>query len=181
MPGEPRQPGLFLELILPTIEEAGSTADPLWKRAGQLWGYFDVDAVYVARGLQWEPLAQAGRLDLHYRPTSTQWAEGDFFCIPSAAQFKKLTWLTPFALPGSPQPADRNRRRKKKRQAKRRQSRSGSIQIRSLAARMKTAGRRPLRECLINDGWKTSHLAQVFQPEFSQLEVRWTKMQEILG
>lgn len=52
-------------------------------------------------------------------------------------------------------------RKKKKRQAKRKQSRSGSIQIRSLVARMKTAGRGPLRECLINDGWKTSRLAQV--------------------
>ncbi len=52
-------------------------------------------------------------------------------------------------------------RKKKKRETKQRQSRSGSIQTRSLVARMKMAGRRPLRECLINDGWKTSYLAQV--------------------
>lgn len=95
--GESADHGLFLELILPTMEEAGSTTDPHWQRPNKLWGHFDIDAVYVARGLQWEPLVREGRLNLRYQPTPTQWAEGAHFSGVPERSLNRLTWLTPFA------------------------------------------------------------------------------------
>ncbi|MFQ5612295.1 MAG: hypothetical protein ACE5H9_09205 [Anaerolineae bacterium] len=94
--GESADHGLFLELVLPAIEEASSTTDSRWKRPHKLWGNFDIDAVYVARGLQWEPLVQDGRLNLRYQPTPTQWAEGETLTAPGRT-LKQLTWRTPFA------------------------------------------------------------------------------------
>lgn len=95
--GESADHGLFLEWILPALEEAGATTDAHWNRVNTLWGHFDMDAIYVARGVQWEPLVQDGRLDLRYQPTPTQWAEGQTFAVAPAQPLRELTWLTPFA------------------------------------------------------------------------------------
>ena len=68
--------GLFLEWVLPAMEEASTTADPRWHQPRSLWGRFDIQGVYAARGLRWEPVVEDGRLDLQCRVTSTQWREG---------------------------------------------------------------------------------------------------------
>jgi hypothetical protein len=98
--GESADHGFFLELILPAMEEAGFTSDSRWNRPRQLWGHFDVHAVYVANGPHWEPLVSEGRLDLRYRPTPVQWAEGLAFVPDSQRPFSSLHWLTPFDLAG---------------------------------------------------------------------------------
>jgi hypothetical protein len=96
--GESADHGLFLEVILPAMEEAGSISGPQWQRQNSLWGRFDVQAVYVARGPRWEPIVSDGRLDLSYHATPVQWAEGLTFGLRSERIFDRLTWLTPFDL-----------------------------------------------------------------------------------
>jgi len=111
--GESADHGLFLELLLPAIEDAGSRGvsaangrvDSTLRRQNCLWGHFDLPAVYVARGRRWEPLVQDGRLDLSYRATPTQWAEGLSFDLPSRGAHDTLTWLTPFDLEDDEKPA----------------------------------------------------------------------------
>jgi hypothetical protein len=98
--GESTDHGLFLELILPAMEEAGYTSDTQWNRSRSLWGHFDIEAVLVARGAQWEPLVKAGKLDLRYRPTPMQWAEGLAFAAEEGRALNRLTWLTPFDFEG---------------------------------------------------------------------------------
>jgi hypothetical protein len=93
--------GLFLEVILPAMEEAATTSDERWHQPRTLWGRFDIQAVYVARGPRWEPVVSNGRLDLSYRPTLIQWAEGLSFAAEGKRHFRKLTWLTPFDLNAS--------------------------------------------------------------------------------
>ncbi len=87
--------GVFLEYLLPAFEAAALTTDARWKTQNGLWGRFDIQAIYAARGLQWEPVVTDGKLRLDYRATSTQWAEGLPFDAP-AQRFQRLTWLTPF-------------------------------------------------------------------------------------
>jgi hypothetical protein len=94
--GESADHGLFLETILPAMEEAGTTSDPRWRQQNRLWGRFDVHSVYAARGKRWEPIVREGKLDLRYHPTPIQWAEGLTFTVKSEHLFEKLTWLTPF-------------------------------------------------------------------------------------
>jgi len=95
--GESADHGLFLEVLLPAMEEAGYTADPRWKKKHRLWGNFEVHNIFVARGKHWEPLVREGKLDLRYRPTPAQWQEGLTFAAPASRIFDTLTWLTPFA------------------------------------------------------------------------------------
>jgi hypothetical protein len=90
--------GLFLEMILPAMEAAATTTDERWRRARTLWGRFDIQAIYAARGPRWEPFVTAGRLDLAYRPMPTQWAEGFTFEGDVKRHFHRLSWLTPFDL-----------------------------------------------------------------------------------
>ncbi len=93
--GEGADHGLFLEVILPAMEEAATMTDGRWHRQNSLWGRFDLHTVYAARGNRWEPFVQEGRLNLRYTATPTQWAER-----PKSARsnrlFDRLTWLTPF-------------------------------------------------------------------------------------
>ncbi|MBI2877350.1 MAG: hypothetical protein HYY20_10755 [Candidatus Tectomicrobia bacterium] len=89
---------LFLELVLPAMEEAASTSDPRWYHANSLWGHFDIHAVYAARGMGWDPVVSEGRLNLNYRTRSTQWAEGLTFGLNIKRDFRRLTWITPFDL-----------------------------------------------------------------------------------
>ncbi|MBV7330114.1 hypothetical protein KFU94_18075 [Chloroflexi bacterium TSY] len=113
--GQDADHNLFLETILPTVERAGGTRDQHWNRPYKLWGHFDIDAVYVARGLKWEPLAQAGKLDLRTQPTDTQWAEELSFVPPEGMErLTKLSWLSPFAFDTSDSVASSNHNPKQK-------------------------------------------------------------------
>ena len=104
--------GLFLETLLPAVEEAGITRNPHWKQPAKLWGNFDISAVSVARGLRWEPIVQDSQIDLKTFPTPMQWAEDLHFTQDAEKPLSKLTWLTPFAFD--------NAGRKNTRQGKRR-------------------------------------------------------------
>jgi len=110
--GESADHGLFLEVILPALEEAGTVSDPQWQRQNNLWGRFDIQAVYAARGPRWEPVVSDGRLDLNYHATPVQWAEGLTFDQRSEHVFDHLTWITPFDFT-SDASASRRRRKKK--------------------------------------------------------------------
>jgi hypothetical protein len=90
--------GLFLETILPALEEASYTVDPRWHARNTIWGRFDIQAVYVARGMHWESLVRDGRLDLRYRPSATQWADGLTLGADREHPYNRLTWVTPFDL-----------------------------------------------------------------------------------
>ena len=90
--------GLFLEVILPAIEEASYTSNPKWNRRNRVWGKFDIQAVYVARGHRWEPLVQDGKLDLRYRANHTQWSENLTLTPKTGRRFRYLNWTTPFDL-----------------------------------------------------------------------------------
>ncbi|MBS1253875.1 MAG: hypothetical protein MAG451_02929 [Anaerolineales bacterium] len=99
--GESADHGLFLELILPAMEEAATTTDSRWHRKHNLWGQFDIHSVYAARGPRWEPVVREGRLDLDYRPTPAQWADGLTFDVKSKRLFDHVAWLTAFDLPAT--------------------------------------------------------------------------------
>ncbi|MDM8526362.1 hypothetical protein QUF80_23535 [Desulfococcaceae bacterium HSG8] len=107
--GKSADHGLFLEVILPALEELGSIPDSRWQYPNCLWGKFDIQSVYMARGPRWEPVVKDGRLDLSYKAGPLQWSEGlTFEPAPHRASKKKslksLTWLTPFQF-GTP-PSD---------------------------------------------------------------------------
>ena len=112
--------GLFLETLLPAIEAAAVTKEPQWNRPGKLWGHFDLEGLYVARGLQWQPLVKQGQIDLGLPVTPTQWLENVPVTWPDQRLPTHLTWLTPFAL-GEYSAAElpkQNRRRKQKQRAR---------------------------------------------------------------
>jgi hypothetical protein len=111
--GDSADHGLFLEVILPAIEEAGSVTRPQWQHLNTLWGRFDIQAIYAARGPHWEPIANNGQLDLSYRATPSQWAEGLAFDLRSNRTFDRLTWLTPFDLSGSASDTKKQANKKK--------------------------------------------------------------------
>lgn len=96
----------FLEVILPAMEAASHTTDPRWYQTNTLWGRFDIQAIYVARGSQWEPLVSDGRLDTRCRVEPMQWAEGLSFTPPAdvTRSHKTLSWLTPVDLRPPPTP-----------------------------------------------------------------------------
>ncbi len=94
--GERGDHGFFLEVILPALEELGSSSNSPWYEQNSLWGRFDIQAVYAARGIQWEPVVSDGRLNLRYRATANQWSEGLTFGFDIKERFRNLTWLTPF-------------------------------------------------------------------------------------
>ncbi|MCP4104603.1 MAG: hypothetical protein GY749_03550 [Desulfobacteraceae bacterium] len=88
--------GLFLELILPALEELGTKMTPEWKSSTCLWGRFDIHSVYAARGSKWEPFVKQGRLDLDYKPTPSQWADDLVMNRVTRRTLDKLTWVTTF-------------------------------------------------------------------------------------
>jgi len=96
--GDSADHGLFLELILPAMEQAATMTDAPWYYRHSVWGHFDIEAIYASRGSHWEPFVSAGKLDLDYRATAQQWAEGLTFETDSAPPFRRLTWITPFEL-----------------------------------------------------------------------------------
>jgi hypothetical protein len=88
---------LFLETVLPAVEAAGSTRAARWQHGANLWGHYDIDAVYVAQGLRWQPLVQQGKIDLARQPSPVQWRQE--LPLQSKQRYppRNLTWLTPFA------------------------------------------------------------------------------------
>ncbi len=96
--GESADHAFFLETILPALETASSTIDRCWQTPNSLWGRFDIESVYVARGPNWETLVDNGRLDLRYKATGLQWSEGLDLQLSSPSLFRNLTWVTPFDL-----------------------------------------------------------------------------------
>ena len=96
--GESADHGLFLEVILPAMEQVAIAFDPRWHHQNSLWGQFTIQAVYAARGHRWEAIVQAGKLDLNRRVTPTQWADGLTADAKPEQLFDRLTWLTPFDL-----------------------------------------------------------------------------------
>ena len=90
----------FLDVILPALETASRTIDKDWQPANSLWGNFDIQSVYVARGHVWESLVDNGRLNLTYMATPSQWAEGLTLDPDPQRVFHDVTWITPFDLEG---------------------------------------------------------------------------------
>lgn len=90
--------GLFLEVILPAMEEASYTSDPQWNQKNRLWGHFDILHIYAARGNSWEPVVTNGKLNLRYRATPFQWYEKQRFKPNSRHHFTQLNWMSPFDL-----------------------------------------------------------------------------------
>lgn len=91
---------LFLELLLPALEQAGICSDSRWRRRNSLWGHCHLDSVWVARGKHWEPLVEEGRIDFSRRPDSRQWARGLELGVHSLGRDPRhLVWFTPLALP----------------------------------------------------------------------------------
>lgn len=102
--GECADHGLFLEVVLPAMEEASTTIDPQWRRPNALWGRFDIHAIYAAAGARWEPVVYRGQLDLRRQVMPVQWQEGLTWEFDRADVFhpqrilNNLTWITPFSL-----------------------------------------------------------------------------------
>lgn len=94
--GEHADHGLFLEVILPAMEEASYTSDPRWNQKNRLWGHFDIHHVFAARGNSWEPVVSDGKLDLRYWATPFQWCENLKFKPTSSYHFSRLNWMSPF-------------------------------------------------------------------------------------
>ncbi len=115
--GECADHGIFLETILPALEETGFASDTPWVSANTLWGHYDIHAVYAARGERWEPIVQEGKLDLQYKPTPHQWASN--LELEPSLKFDSLNleWITPFDLREN-LPANRNKYHKRKKPCK---------------------------------------------------------------
>ena len=111
--GESADHGLFLEVILPALEEAGTVSDQQLQRKNGLWGRFDIQAIYAARGPQWQPVVSDGRLNLNYRVTPVQWAEGLTLEPRSERVLDRLTWITPFDFSDADETGRRRKRRKR--------------------------------------------------------------------
>lgn len=92
---------VFLEMFLPVLEEIGVRADSRWSRPGSLWGRYHLEGVHVARGKQWEPFVENGRIDFSCRPGPRQWTEGLDLGEGATRAYRRLQWRTPYA-PASP-------------------------------------------------------------------------------
>jgi hypothetical protein len=92
--------GLFLETLLPAMEALGVTTERRWRDRQDLWGHFDVHEVYAARGVQWRPVVEDGKVNLRARVSPAQWREGLTFGLDAPHPYARLTWITPFDLGG---------------------------------------------------------------------------------
>ncbi len=96
--GECADHGFFLQVILPAIEQASATTDPRWYKPNQVWGHFDIQAIYAAAGSHWEAVVEQGQLDLRRRITPTQWGETLTWDVDPEHVYDRLIWATPFDL-----------------------------------------------------------------------------------
>ncbi len=103
--GEAADHGFFLEVIMPALEGLGFEKDVRWHYPNTLWGNYDIDAVYAARGLRWEPLVAEGQLNLDCYPSPNQWLEQlpDTGGPPRSVDV--LQWITPFDLESDEPPS----------------------------------------------------------------------------
>ncbi len=90
--------GLFLETLLPAMEALGVTTERRWRDRQDLWGHFDVQAVYAARGAQWKPVVEDGKVNLRARVSPIQWREGLTFGLDAPRPYSRLMWVTSFDL-----------------------------------------------------------------------------------
>jgi hypothetical protein len=93
---------LFLEILLPALEAASMTDTERWTQNYALWGRFEIESVFVAEGLRWQPFVQQGQIDLTVRPTNMQWSQDLPFKLNEKQQLHKLTWQTPFEFAEEP-------------------------------------------------------------------------------
>ena len=96
--GEAADHGFFLEVILPAIEKASHTIDWSWQKSNSLWGKFDIEYIYAARGRNWDVLVDQKTLNLKYMATPRQWCENLFVENEFPDKFQRLKWITPFDL-----------------------------------------------------------------------------------
>ncbi len=96
--GDSADHGLFLEMIMPAIEEVGLSYDKRWAYPNCLWGKFDIHAVYAARGNHWEPFVKNGQLDLNYNATPFQWSENLSYTVNPKLPPDTIRWIAPFDL-----------------------------------------------------------------------------------
>ncbi len=106
---------LFLELILPAMEYLGATPKNGNVQSTSLWGHFDIQSVYTAKGPVWKPLVRDGKLDLRSKVYAAQWRRGLTFSPRGPDASGRLTWLTTFDFPGCGPKRKRGKRLKLKR------------------------------------------------------------------
>jgi hypothetical protein len=94
--GQHAQHELFLDIILPALEAASQAKHHTSAQQDEIWGHVEIQAIYAARGMTWEPFMKGGHLDTTYRPTPDQWAEGIAFHPPVVSRYHTLLWLMPF-------------------------------------------------------------------------------------
>lgn len=88
--------GMFIEVILPAMEQIARFPEHGSRRHNALWGHFDIRSVYTAKGSSWKPLIRNRRLDLRRKVTASQWSRGLRFGAGSSNSLGRITWLTPF-------------------------------------------------------------------------------------
>jgi len=89
----------FLEYLLPALENLGYAAPASQGSARTLLGHFDIAHVFVARGLEWEPVVRNGEVDLNIQPDTHQWASGWPFELPAGAEARGIAWDSPYTPP----------------------------------------------------------------------------------
>ncbi len=94
--GKSADHGLFLEMIMPAMEEIGFSCDKRWEYNNCLWGKFDIHAVYAARGENWEPFVENGQLDLNYHASPYQWSERLSYSVNPDFPPDTIRWLAPY-------------------------------------------------------------------------------------
>jgi len=119
--GDSADHGLFLEMIMPAIEEVGLSHDKRWTYPNCLWGKFDIHAVYAARGNNWESFVENGQLDLTYHATPFQWSENLSYTVNPELPPDTIRWLAPFDLSNK---SDKHKARKTWRRNNKHQNRA---------------------------------------------------------
>ncbi len=84
---------MFMEVILPAMEQIGFSPDSQWKRANALWGHFEIQSIYTARGTRWKPLIKAGKIDLRYKVLPTQWRKGLSLPVNPLRPLTRISWI----------------------------------------------------------------------------------------
>jgi hypothetical protein len=95
--GQGADPDIIPEILIPALEQLGTTTDPRWQYPNSMWGHFDLHSAHIALGNQWKPLVNQGRLNLDYRPDPLSWARNLKFDVKSKRSRDRLTWITPYA------------------------------------------------------------------------------------
>ena len=96
--GDSADHGYFLETIMPAVEEAGLSYDKRMTYPNCLWGKFEINAVYAARGNLWEPIVENGQLNLNYQATPFQWSENLSYTVNPELPPDTIRWLAPYDL-----------------------------------------------------------------------------------